>query len=79
MITYNKAKQIILEKYPDSNIDAAYKLPAGYLFSMIPMNWPEGECVLGNFFKVTNDSQIEEYSPVMELEEFGEALNNRIE
>lgn len=77
-ITYKKASELILQTYSDSDIIGAFKLPDGYLFSMKPKSWSKDEYVLDGFFKVSNDGVISEYSPVMDPEEFKEALRNEI-
>ena len=79
-MTYERAKEMILRKYADSNIVASFKIPSGYVFSIKPKNWNDETYVLDGFFKVNSDTgKITEYSPVMDPEEFKKALNNRIE
>ena len=77
-ITHKQASEIILQKHPDSDIIGAFKLTDGYLFSIKPKSWSQDDYVLDGFFKVSNDGVISEYSPVMDPEEFKEALQNEI-
>lgn len=77
-IQYKEASEIVLKNYPDSDIIGAFKLPDGYLFSMKPKSWSKDEYVLDGFFKVSESGEISEYSPVMDPEEFKEALQNEI-
>lgn len=77
-ISYKKAVELILQKYSDSDIIGAFKLPDGYLFSIKPKSWSKDEYVLDGFFKVSDAGVISEYSPVMDPEEFKEALQNEI-
>lgn len=79
-MTYERAKEIVLRKYPDSNVVASFKIQSGYVFSIKPKTWNDKEYVLDGFFKVSSDAgKITEYSPVMDPEEFKQALKNRIE
>lgn len=75
---YKQASEIVLKKYPDSDIIGAFKLSDGYLFSMKPKSWSREDYVLDGFFKVSSDGTMSEYSPVMDPEEFKEALKNEI-
>lgn len=74
----NEAKKIILSKYKDSEIVSIMKLRNGYLFSIKPKNWKDGDILLDPFFKVDNNGNLSEYSPVMDPEEFKEAMRNVI-
>jgi hypothetical protein len=79
-VQYAQAKRIILNAYPDSVVTSGMKLPNGYLFSIQPKTWKEDEILLDPFFKVDgNTGKVTEYSPVMNPEEFKQALNNVIE
>ena len=79
-MTYERAKEIILRKFDDSDIVASFKTHSGYIFSIKPKTWNDKEYVLDGFFKVSSDTgKISEYSPVMDPEEFKQALKNRIE
>ena len=75
-IEYSDASKIILDKYKDSEILCAMRINDGILFSIKPKDTKD--YVLDAFFKVTNKKSIEEYSPVMNPSEFGEAMNNII-
>lgn len=78
-ISYKKAAELILQKYSDSDIIGVFKLPDGYLFSIKPKSWSKDDYVLDGFFKVSSKTGgISEYSPVMDPEEFKEALRNKI-
>lgn len=77
-IQYKQASELILQSHPDSDIIGAFKLSDGYLFSMKPKSWSQDDYVLDGFFKVSNDGVMSEYSPVMDPEEFKEALKNEI-
>lgn len=77
-ISYKQASETILKKYPDSDIIGAFKLTKGYLFSMKPKSWSQDDYVLDGFFKVSDTGELSEYSPVMDPEEFKEALRNEI-
>lgn len=80
MVTYDDAKSIILKTHSDSKINGSYKIPTGYVFSLKPKNWKKDEYVLDGFFKVSNETgKISEYSPTMNLDEFKEMFNNKIE
>ena len=80
MVSYERAKTIILNKYSDSRVTGACKIPTGYIFSLKPKSWKDDEQVLDGIFKVSSeDGRISEYSPTMDPDEFGEALKNRIE
>lgn len=79
-MNYKKCKQAMLTKYPDSNIVGAFETSSGYIFSLKPKTWKKDEYVLDGMFKVSFDAKrITEYSPVMDPEEFKQALKNRIE
>ena len=73
---YEKAKKILLNKYKDSEVVSSYKIKDGYLFAIQPKG--NKEKLLDPFFKVVNN-EIKEWSPVMDPDEYGEALQNRIE
>ena len=77
-ISYKQASETILQKYSGSDIIGAFKLPDGYLFSIKPKYWSKDEYVLDGFFKVSDTGELSEYSPVMDPEEFKEALQNEI-
>lgn len=77
-IQYKEASEKLLQKFSDSDIIGAFKLTDGYLFSIKPKSWSQDEYVLDGFFKVSNTGVISEYSPVMNPEEFKEALQNEI-
>ena len=77
-ISYKQASETILKKYSDSDIIGAFKLPDGYLFSIKPKSWSQDDYVLDGFFKVSDTGELSEYSPVMDPEEFKEALQNEI-
>ena len=74
-IVYAEAKKIIETNplFKNSEILSAMRLSDGFLFSMKPKNT---EGVLDGFFKVTNTAKLEEYSPVMNPQEFKEAMKN---
>lgn len=79
-MTYEECKKKLLRRYPDSIVAGSYSIPSGYLFSLKPKSWGDDEYVLGGLFKVSFDSKrIDEYSPVMDPEEFKLALLNPIE
>ena len=73
---YLQSKQKILAKFKDSEILCAMQLKDGFLFSIKPKK--TNDYVLDGFFKVTNDGVIEEYSPVMNPEEFKFAMGHVI-
>jgi hypothetical protein len=77
-IQYKEASEKLLKKFSDSDIIGAFKLTDGYLFSIKPKSWSQDEYVLDGFFKVSSTGVISEYSPVMNPEEFKEALQNEI-
>ena len=77
-ISYKQASEIVLKNYPDSDIIGVFKLSDGYLFSMKPKSWSQDDYVLDGFFKVSSKGVMSEYSPVMDPEEFKEALRNEI-
>jgi hypothetical protein len=77
-IQYKEASEKLLQKFSDSDIIGAFKLTDGYLFSIKPKSWSQDEYVLDGFFKVSSTGVISEYSPVMDPEEFKEALQNEI-
>ena len=79
-LQYAQAKRIILDAYPDSVVTSGMNLPNGYLFSIQPKDWNEEEILLDPFFKVDGSTgAVTEYSPVMDPEEFKQALQNVIE
>ena len=76
-ITVEKAKKIILDKFPDSVINSVMDSPSAYIVSIQPKDWDENETLLDPFFKVSKkDGFVSEYSPVMDPEEFKKALQN---
>ena len=78
-VTYESAVKTINEAYPDSHIVCAMQVPSGYVFSIKPNDWDDNSTLLDGFFKVsTTDGKLTEYSPVMDPEEFGLAINNPI-
>lgn len=79
MISYEKAKELVLKNRPKRVIRASYRLPNGYLFSAVPKNLPEDDVVFDAFCKVSEDGEYNLYSPVFNPEEFKQALKNRIE
>ena len=79
MITYENAKNIVSKNNLGAILDSSYKLSDGYLFLAVPKDLPEEDFVLGGYFKVAFSGQLQEYSPVMNPEEFKQALINRIE
>ena len=79
MISHEKAKELVLKSRPGRVIDAAYRLPDGYLFAAVPKGLAEDDYVFDAFSKVAAGGTIEEYSPVLNPEEFKKALKNRIE
>lgn len=73
---YEIAKNRILTRFKTSNIICAMRMKDGFLFSIKPKN--AKDYVLDAFFKVDNNGNITDYSPVMNPEEFKEAMNNII-
>ena len=73
-IDYAVARKKILDKHKDSEILCAMRMKDGYLFSIKPKTIKD--YILDGFYKVTDDGKIEEYAPVMNPEEFGEAMNH---
>lgn len=79
-MNYETCKRAILSKYSDSKVVGSFKTSNGYIFSLKPKSWGDDEYVLDGMFKVSFDGKsISEYSPVMDPEEFKQALKNRIE
>ena len=79
-VSYEQAKHIVLDAYSDSIVTSGMRLRGGYLFSIQPKNWNKNEILLDPFFKVDGSTgQLTEYSPVMNPEEFKQALQNVIE
>ena len=78
-ISYFEAKAKVLCAYPGYIILGSNYLPDGYLFATQPWTVPQGELYLGGYCKVTHAGELFEYSPVMDSEEFKEALNHPIE
>ena len=78
-LSYIEAKEKILKTFPDCTIRGSNRLPDGYLFVVHPQHVPDGEFYHGGLFKVTDAGEIEGYSPVMNPEEFKEALKHPIE
>ena len=72
---FDEAKEIVLYNVRDWIIRAAFKLKDGYLFSIAPDMEAE---IVGGFYKVSYEGEMEEYSPVMDPQEFKEALKNPI-
>lgn len=79
MISYEKAKELVLKSRPGRIIDASYRLPDGYLFVAVPKSLAEDDCVFDAFTKVPASGSLEEYSPVFNPEEFKQAMKNQIE
>lgn len=77
-MTIEKAKKIVLDKYPDSIITTIMLLKDGYLFSIKPIDWDDSEILLQPFFKVSNGGVLSEYSSVANPLEFKEAMKNII-
>lgn len=77
-MTIEKAKKIVLNKYPDSIITTIMLLKDGYLFSIKPIDWDDSEILLQPFFKVSNKGVLSEYSSVANPLEFKEAMKNII-
>lgn len=79
-MTYERAKNIILNKYKDSVVLSAFDTPSGYIFSIQPKTCKKNEYILDGFFKVIKATgKIEEYSPVKDPEDFKRARKNRVE
>lgn len=77
MVKYAEAKHKILSKFKNSELLCSMQLKDGFLFSIKPKS--TDDYVLDGFFKVTNAGAIEEYSPVMNPEEFKESFKHIIE
>lgn len=76
-ITVENAKNIVLDRFPDSIVNSVMDLPSDYLVSIQPKKWDENKILLDPFFKVSKkDGSVREYSPVMDPEEFKKALQN---
>lgn len=74
-----RAEKIILQKYPDSIVNCCLKVPGGYVFGIQPKNWDVNDTLLGGYFKVSNiDGKLTEYSPVMDPEEFKNAMKKPV-
>ena len=78
-LSYFEAKAKVLRAYPGYIVLASNYLPDGYLFSTQPWTVPQGEWYLGGHCKVTYAGEVLDYSPVMDPEEFKEALKHPIE
>lgn len=79
MISYDRAKDIVIRSNRDRIIRASYRLSDGYLFLFVPKDLSTKEFFLGGYFKVTTTGQLQEYSPVFNPEEFKQALKNQLE
>lgn len=80
MINYEKAKETLLKQLHDSNVVSSFDCGDGYIFSLKPKSWKDDDYVLDGLFKVSKTNGIiTEYSPVMNPEEFKNAMSNRIE
>lgn len=80
MMNYKKAKLTLLKRYPDSKVISSFDCGNSYIFSLKPKTWKDDDYVLDGLFKVSKTSyDITEYSPVMNPEEFKNAMSNKIE
>jgi hypothetical protein len=73
---YNSARNVILNKFKDSEIMCAMFIPNGFLFSIKPKR--TSDYVLDGFFTVDYSGSVKEYSPVMNPDEFKTAMKNII-
>ena len=62
-----------------SHATSVFKVKDGFVFSLMPDKWKKNEVLMDPFFKVSLNGKVTEYSPVMNPEEFGEGINNRID
>lgn len=76
-VSVERAKRIVLNAHSDSIINSILDVPSGYVFGIQPKNWNANDTLLGGYFKVSKqDGKLSEYSPVMDPEEFKNALRN---
>ncbi len=60
-------------------VNAVYAIDSGYIFSIEPKEMSDNKYVLGGFYKIERmTGEITGYSPVMNPEEFKNALNNPV-
>ena len=79
MVNYEKAKNIVLLNYSDSIIMLAFDTNTKFIFSIRPEGFNIDDELLDPFFSVTKDTGIlAEYSPLMDIEEFKNAVINRV-
>lgn len=77
-LTWQAAQTKILNQYPNSKVLAIMRLKNAYLFSIQPKSYAGNNYALDAYFKVDYSGKISEYSPVMDPEEFKNAMQNRI-
>lgn len=77
--TYGEAKKRILKEHPESIVTRGMKTKLGFIFALRPKNFDSSKQLLDPYFQVTTTGKVQEYSPVMDPEEFKYALSHIIE
>lgn len=77
MLSVAEITKIFQDKYPDCRIHCIMKVDAGYIFSAYPKGANMRD-ILDGYFKITNDGNLAEYSPMMNIEEFKKAEDSII-
>lgn len=73
-MTEADAKSIVLKNHSDSIVVGSFELKDGFVFSLQPKDLKD-DYILDGFFKIDKSTGKEsEYSPLLNIEEFREAI-----
>lgn len=77
MIDYKEANKLVMELHKNSKVTSTMDAGNKFIISLVPNNLKKGEFVLDGFFSVDKKTgKVNEYSPVMDTEEFKRAMKN---
>lgn len=77
MLTFEEANKLVLKDHKDAHINQTFDAGKKFIIDLEPNNLKEGVTSLDGFFSVDKVSgEVKEYSPVMDPEEFKNAMKH---